>query len=157
MSVMLRYLQLDYLDPMRYEFEFDKLGLSEVYCESAWKSKEDKTIFDFNFANQKNKKYLLNLAKCLFSLKCLSKFEKMKNYVEYFSGIMLANGIGLNLYCDRGDGNVYPVRASSLCLFGSFFNHSCDPNISRVPIENRIVFYACKPVKKGEQLFITYG
>jgi hypothetical protein len=154
---MLRYLQLDFLHPMRYAFEFDKLGLDEKISVPAWKAREEKNILDFNFSNKNDKHYLKNLAKSLFSLKCLSDYENEKEFVDYFEGVMLANGIGLALVAERGDGEMHKCNGISLCLFGSYFNHSCDPNVQRLPLENRIVFYARKPVKKGEQLFMTYG
>jgi SET domain len=46
---------------------------------------------------------------------------------------------------------------SGLCPFASLFNHSCDPNVSRVTFNNKIVFIVSRPVKSGDQLFISYG
>lgn len=46
---------------------------------------------------------------------------------------------------------------SGLCPFASLFNHSCDANVKRTCIDNRIAFVIAKPVAKGEQLFLSYG
>lgn len=46
---------------------------------------------------------------------------------------------------------------SGLCPFASLFNHSCDANVKRTCIENRIAFVVAKPVAAGEQLFLSYG
>jgi hypothetical protein len=46
---------------------------------------------------------------------------------------------------------------SGLCPFASLFNHSCDSNVKRVTVDNKIVFVVGKPIKIGEQLFISYG
>lgn len=46
---------------------------------------------------------------------------------------------------------------SGLCLFASLFNHSCDANVKKVTVDNKIAFVVAKPVKAGEQLFINYG
>jgi hypothetical protein len=48
-------------------------------------------------------------------------------------------------------------KAVGILPFGNFFNHSCDPNVCRLNIDgNKIASIVMKPVKKGEQLFITY-
>lgn len=46
---------------------------------------------------------------------------------------------------------------SGLCPFASLFNHSCDANIKRTCIDNKIAFVVAKPVAAGEQLFLSYG
>ena len=46
---------------------------------------------------------------------------------------------------------------SSILIFGSLFNHSCVPNIDRMFVENKFVFMVRRPIKEGEQLFISYG
>ena len=38
-----------------------------------------------------------------------------------------------------------------------FANHSCDENCEAFNIEDRIFYYTCKPVKKGEEILIDYG
>lgn len=44
-----------------------------------------------------------------------------------------------------------------VCAFGSLFSHSCDPNIDRVTVDNKIVFFVIRPIKAGEQIFMSYG
>lgn len=46
---------------------------------------------------------------------------------------------------------------SGLYPFSSLLNHSCDANIKRVGVDNKMVLYASKPVAAGNQLFISYG
>lgn len=46
---------------------------------------------------------------------------------------------------------------SGIFPFASMFNHNCDPNINRVTFNNQLVFYVARPIKAGEQLFISYG
>lgn len=46
---------------------------------------------------------------------------------------------------------------SGLCPFASLFNHSCDANVKRTCIDNRIAFVVAQPVAAGEQLFLSYG
>lgn len=46
---------------------------------------------------------------------------------------------------------------SGLCPFASLFNHSCDANVKRVCIDNKIAFVVARPVAAGQQLFLSYG
>ena len=46
---------------------------------------------------------------------------------------------------------------SGLCPFSSLFNHSCDSNVKRFTVDNKIAFVVGRPIKAGEQLFISYG
>lgn len=46
---------------------------------------------------------------------------------------------------------------SAILIFGSLFNHSCAPNIDRMIVDNKFVFVVRRPIKEGEQLFISYG
>lgn len=44
-----------------------------------------------------------------------------------------------------------------LCPFSSLFNHSCDANVKRFTVENKLAFVVGRPIKAGDQLFISYG
>jgi hypothetical protein len=46
---------------------------------------------------------------------------------------------------------------SAILIFGSLFNHSCAPNIDRMFVDNKFVFFVRRPIKEGDQLFISYG
>lgn len=41
--------------------------------------------------------------------------------------------------------------------FQFLFNHSCVPNVLAVPYGSQMTMTICRPVKAGEQLFISYG
>lgn len=41
-------------------------------------------------------------------------------------------------------------------LITAYFNHSCAPNVATVSCDNVIATIAIRPIKKGEQLFISY-
>lgn len=49
------------------------------------------------------------------------------------------------------------VIGKGIFLFASFFNHSCFPNVERFAVENKLVIFVRTPIKKGEQLYISYG
>lgn len=61
---------------------------------------------------------------------------------------------GRNAYSDT---NIYSQIGSSMLAFGSLFSHSCNPNIDIVTLDNKMVFFANRPIKAGEPLFISYG
>lgn len=46
---------------------------------------------------------------------------------------------------------------NGIFLFSSLFNHSCSHNVDRIIVDNKMVMWVQKPIKKGEQLFINYG
>jgi hypothetical protein len=51
----------------------------------------------------------------------------------------------------------HKTNACGVPLFASFFNHSCDPNVARASIfGNNVATVVMKPVKKGEQLFVSF-
>lgn len=41
--------------------------------------------------------------------------------------------------------------------FSSFFSHACSFNAERLAIDNKFVIFIRLPIKKNEQIFITYG
>lgn len=43
-----------------------------------------------------------------------------------------------------------------LCALSAFFSHSCDPNVEKVDMDNKLVFVAKRPIKAGEQLNMCY-
>jgi hypothetical protein len=77
-----------------------------------------------------------------------SDFEFMKKTFKRAYSIRQLNSYNFgNVDANHGVG-IYP--------FGSFFSHSCDPNVGRTSFEDKIVFVVMKPVAKGEQLFVHY-
>jgi SET domain len=44
-----------------------------------------------------------------------------------------------------------------LFLFLSLFSHSCDPHVKRITVNNKIAFVVIRPVRAGEQVYISYG
>lgn len=48
-------------------------------------------------------------------------------------------------------------RATAILPFLSLLNHSCNFNVVTCSIERSIAIYAVDVIKKGEQVFISYG
>lgn len=49
------------------------------------------------------------------------------------------------------------VYMDTIANLTSMFNHSCVPNTLRINYGNKMIAYVLRPVKKGEQLFISYA
>lgn len=48
------------------------------------------------------------------------------------------------------------VYANGIALDGIHMRHSCVPNVARVFVDNKIIYKVIRPVKRGEELFISY-
>jgi SET domain-containing protein len=59
----------------------------------------------------------------------------------------------LNNYVYRWDDDTCLIAFG----FGSLYNHSDDPHITYVVKEDRIEYYTIRDIKKGEEVFISYG
>jgi hypothetical protein len=47
-------------------------------------------------------------------------------------------------------------RGCGIWIYGSLFNHSCDPNVGKISFGNKIAFIVLQPIRTGHQLFIDY-
>lgn len=136
------------------------------------------TVFDFNEMNEKN--YISIINSCAMSENSkISISEKMKTIFNHrpFNDFWLTDDerehvvesfhrqlrvLNTNLlemgehFCEDGIWYAKTI-GTGLCPFASLFNHSCDPNIRKVTFDNKIVFIVGRPVKAGDQLFISYG
>lgn len=128
----------------------------------------DETIFDFKEFDRKNCLTILgslaitdhdkNVPKPpSMSLRMIpglsqSQQDGMIECLIYFIKLLNANSLGFDTFYKGDMASVGGV----ICLFGSLFNHSCDSNISRITFQDKIIFFASRPIKAGEQLFISY-
>jgi hypothetical protein len=54
--------------------------------------------------------------------------------------------------------HVAPYHSTLILGYGSLYNHADDPNLKYYSHGPRfIIFTACKPIQKGEELTISYG
>lgn len=131
----------------------------------------DKTIFDFEELNRDN---CLTILASLEPFKYPTEFNELPDRPYYFTDfseeqhddmyqgllhifkITNANAIGFETMGREIKKEKLEI-GFAVGLFGSLFNHSCDPNIMRISFEGKIVFMANRPIKAGEQLFITYS
>lgn len=146
-----------------------------------------RTVFDFDLSNPEDPLYKMNLllaAKSLstaFAMKpqgcCNYGFrfiaemvapksdEKQKFLMELLPkmwSLLSTNQFGLQ-HNSREIGPDY-VRSfnfqdigSGLFPFASLFNHSCDPNVKYITVDNKLAFVVSRPITAGKQLFISYG
>jgi hypothetical protein len=136
------------------------------------KTSSNLSLFDFDEINGRNQiSAFCSLAKLddrketadlnEFGENCPSEFYEQKEFLDCTLDIVeiLRNNLMQVVDCVLQDDKTYSNVHSGqiICLFSSLFNHSCNPNIERVWYENKSVFFANRPIKKGEQLFISYG
>ncbi|XP_058794946.1 SET and MYND domain-containing protein DDB_G0273591-like [Phymastichus coffea] len=73
------------------------------------------------------------------------------NAFQYQGSICICQDLNSECTCDSNRGAV-------IAPFSSFINHSCASNVSRLFLpKNRIVMFTIAPVKKGDQLYDSYG
>ncbi|KAG5671815.1 hypothetical protein PVAND_001990 [Polypedilum vanderplanki] len=110
------------------------------------------SIFDFDLSDSSNENYKKNLLKSALGLK--------SNYNDTIPAIAFINIMDNNassFAISNYKSNKMVGKLSSLFLFLSLFNHSCEPNVELIPIDDKITFIIVKPIKKGEQLFLCYN
>lgn len=146
-----------------------------------------KTIFDFDMSYASDPAYELHqfLATCSFVKKrmdvCIQVIEFLpvldrwplqedkevaKHIMRHIADITM-NGLGFDWWELRADGNdLYPksrfgievfMIGNGIFPFASLFNHSCCQNAERFSVDNKLAVVVCLPIKKGEQVFISYG
>lgn len=83
---------------------------------------------------------------------------KLQRFLMHLIGhhfcIVYCNRGGIG-YSDSGNECVY-VADESLTIISSYINHSCAPNIDIIPGDDFKLCVTIRPIKKGEQLFVSY-
>lgn len=159
---------------------FDKLS---TLIEDA--SLATQTVYDFDWNNADNAKNRLHGLLAFNSLQLgalsdelsyvdihpvldLFKSEREKDIAKAFmirvARILSVNCYSLDWWMPKREDDESPFLSSNkmkigsaLLIFGSLFNHSCAPNIDRMVVDNKFIFIVRRPIKKGEQCFISYG
>lgn len=145
-----------------------------------------RTIFDFDLTNPNDSLYKYNLLMSIMSLSQIANVsdevvrylahhplldtiedpvdkEIAKRFLLHCFRILTVNAFGIEWLVPARprdftkDTIITKLAGDALCSFGSLMNHSCIPNVDRVFVDNRFVFFVRRPINKGQQLFITYG
>ena len=66
-------------------------------------------------------------------------------------GLMTSN------FYETFKGEKQPTIATGLFSITSLMNHSCANNVELISVKRRVIGYAIRNIKKGDQLFISYG
>jgi hypothetical protein len=135
--------------------------------DSIYSDPESSTIFDYDLNDPNNLGTRRNMLKCAASLK-MSESSLLPNYSTQIIDMMLPcreSNLLRNFIKRQGAINecnsvgievLEGIHGVALFLFGSLFNHSCDPNIINYFVDSSTVLIIDRPVKAGEQLFICY-
>lgn len=99
----------------------------------------------------------------LDSIKRESDKEIAKRFLLRCFRILTVNSFGIEWVVPARprdftkDSIVTKLAGDAVCLFGSLMNHSCSPNVDRIFVDNKFVFFVRRPIYKKQQLFISYG
>lgn len=131
------------------------------------------TVFDFDFSEADDPQREQKLLKVISSLQrntvpedmiptvekhvaiiqSITKNTQHKKFLDKFMRkqmeIIITNSFGIATQ----EGGVV---GSGIFAFSALFNHSCAPNVTRIPIENRLAFVVSRPIAKDHQLFVCY-
>lgn len=121
---------------------------------------------DQRLSNMRNISYII--VKAILSCKLELHFQRPKTK-QFLMHLVVHHGLILqtNAFGGFSDPEPQPIsettaddycmeREKSLYLITSYFNHSCIPNIVKLQKHNLAVCKAILPIKKGDQLFLTY-
>jgi hypothetical protein len=170
----------DVLTPLRLIVEPLRMaGSVEKLRELMANPNPDGNIFDFDLNHEEDEAMEMKQFKIFWTIKGFLKKNHLRDAFSLVDFNDHINPIVRKLFPTEDDYkflydftirfdsirsyNMYPLgvfkmKAGGIPLFGTFFNHSCDPNVARVPIfDNKTAFVVMKPIKKGEQLFISYN
>lgn len=97
----------------------------------------------------------------------LQEDKEVAKYIMLEIADITMNGLGFDWWELKTEGNhLYPKSTyvnevfkigDGLFPFASLFNHSCCRNAERFSVDNKLAVVVCLPIKKGEQVFISYG
>jgi len=102
-----------------------------------------------------------NLAGPAFYEKCLSVIDKLINLAPVIDtdSIDMRNSVTHEkMLRSKIITNRFNFRfgKNAVLYYGSFFNHSCSPNVIYYPFNEKMVFGALRNIKVGEELCISY-
>ena len=133
-----------------------------------------KTVFDFDLSNPGDPMYNKNLIIAVYNLSTAVEGEgeglggsvktrpKSKKH-DFFTKsaskylrIWHTNAFKMLILIDSSTEKA-GMYGSGIFPFMSLLNHSCYPNVHTIAVDNKIVLTVSRPIKAGEQIFITYG
>jgi hypothetical protein len=140
----------------------------------------EKSLFDFDFSDPSRSDFMRDIFTCfLSSVQSLTGSSYLVNErYGFFERQILCNILGALNNNVLVYGHLNYARFSELRLeymgsgfarmaqdydgicystFYSLLNHSCMPNVKHTTVDNKAVVYVKKPVKAGEQLFVSYA
>lgn len=122
-------------------------------------------ILDSDFSKRSYIIYqgIMNSSKLGSKFDTLSKQRFLAHLIAHHSVILCTNAFsGLcNPSDDTADTSIHIIENDgsyehNVFLVTSYFNHSCLPNVTKLSKDNLAVIKAIQPIKKNQQLFVTY-
>jgi hypothetical protein len=109
------------------------------------------SLFDFSFSG-----LLYDISKGSF--RTVQGNQKYIGVLNHFNYILNTHGSFLHYWLYEMSVQICPGTVHDgmlITLFGRLFGHSCMPNVEEIIVGNKMVYYTTKPVKAGEQLFMS--
>lgn len=102
-----------------------------------------------------------NLAGLAFYEKCLSVIDKLINLAPVIDtdSIDMRNNVAHEKILRSKiatNGFNFKSKGTAILYYGSFFNHSCDPNVTYDSSRGQMIFKALRNINVGEELCISY-
>jgi hypothetical protein len=152
---------------------------SKQKLKSSLENTEPVTIFDFDFSDNKDNHLEWDCLRIINSLLPSTQTELknthtlfVRNLFEEFAEdfeltpedrdfcsdyiIRLLLIIDRNAWTLKGYENKKGSETECVYMFGSMINHSCCPNTSVISYGAKKLYFVVKPIKKNEQIFISY-
>lgn len=110
--------------------------------------------FDKNYPNASNttRSIISTIFQALLAQRPIAEKFTTKHHQRF-----LMHLIGHHISIRRNIANGIEYRNKLVTpVLGGYFNHSCIPNAIMLPIDGWVAVTICRPIKKGEQLFISY-
>lgn len=63
---------------------------------------------------------------------------------------------GLAIETDKYSASLGNFYGRGIALDSMHMNHSCVPNVARIFVDNKIIYRVIRPIKVGEELFVSY-
>lgn len=90
-----------------------------------------------------------------------SKFssKKYRRFLMHLIGQHLCTiqcNTGALMFNNKSAFNISQVMTENLSILVNYINHSCAPNVTIMSIDDRNVCVTLRPIKQGDQLFVSY-
>lgn len=145
--------------PEKMFFAAIRILKSESAALSLMNVREQKTVFDFDLLNPEAADYEEKILKIVNSLPRRSGNQpssgEPRSLNQHFTEVLNCKS-DLIYELPYGESS-REAFGGGILAFSSLLNHSCYPNVTHVAVEGKVVLIVTRPIKAGEQIFMSFG